>query len=66
MFQQIKPLMEQTKEIMNIHRIRHTWHEFFPEGFILLLVLAFYLFLLKLFFAAESLKSMQLKTTMEQ
>ncbi|KAF7130413.1 hypothetical protein RHSIM_Rhsim10G0135300 [Rhododendron simsii] len=54
---QIKPLMKQTKEIMNIHRIRYTWHEFFPEGFILLLVLAFYAFLLKLFFAAESLKS---------
>ncbi|KAE9449846.1 hypothetical protein C3L33_18261, partial [Rhododendron williamsianum] len=65
-FVEIKPLMEQTKEIMNIHRIRYTWHEFFPEGFILLLVLAFYAFLLKLFFAAESLKSMQLKTTMEQ
>ncbi|KAI8535665.1 hypothetical protein RHMOL_Rhmol10G0191900 [Rhododendron molle] len=31
-FVEIKPLMEQTKEIMNIHRIRYTWHEFFPEA----------------------------------
>ncbi|KAH9717605.1 callose synthase 5 [Citrus sinensis] len=29
---QIKPLVKPTKDIMNIKRIKYTWHEFFPEG----------------------------------
>ncbi|KAH7862012.1 hypothetical protein Vadar_033662 [Vaccinium darrowii] len=31
-FFEIKPLMKPTKDIMDIHRIKYTWHEFFPEA----------------------------------
>ncbi|GAY56883.1 hypothetical protein CUMW_175300 [Citrus unshiu] len=31
-YMQIKPLVKPTKDIMNIKRIKYTWHEFFPEG----------------------------------
>ncbi|KAK4484062.1 hypothetical protein RD792_011281 [Penstemon davidsonii] len=29
---QIKPLVKPTKDIMNIHHIRYSWHEFFPDA----------------------------------
>lgn len=47
--------MKPTKDIMDIHRIKYTWHEFFPEGFHLLFLLALCAFVLKLFFTAEVL-----------
>ncbi|KAI8540658.1 hypothetical protein RHMOL_Rhmol08G0003600 [Rhododendron molle] len=40
-FVQIKPLIKPTKEIMGIHRVQYTWHEFFPDGIHLLLMVAF-------------------------
>ncbi|XP_052191392.1 callose synthase 5 isoform X2 [Diospyros lotus] len=29
---QIKPMIKPTKDIMRIHRIQYTWHEFFPNA----------------------------------
>ncbi|KAK9149097.1 hypothetical protein Scep_007854 [Stephania cephalantha] len=28
----IKPLVQPTKDIMNVHRIQYAWHEFFPDA----------------------------------
>lgn len=35
-FFQIKPLVQPTKDIMNIRNIKYQWHEFFPNGNLLL------------------------------
>ncbi|KAG9444232.1 hypothetical protein H6P81_015572 [Aristolochia fimbriata] len=29
---QIKPLIKPTKDIMNVHRVKYVWHEFFPKA----------------------------------
>ncbi|KAK8658810.1 hypothetical protein V6N13_029031 [Hibiscus sabdariffa] len=31
-FVQIKPLVQPTKDIMSIHRVKYAWHEFFPRA----------------------------------
>ncbi|KAJ4765201.1 glucan synthase-like 3 [Rhynchospora pubera] len=31
-YMQIKPLVQPTKDIMNIHNIKYEWHEFFPNA----------------------------------
>ncbi|KAK8275168.1 hypothetical protein V6Z12_D10G119800 [Gossypium hirsutum] len=31
-FVQIKPLVQPTKDIMSIHRVKYAWHEFFPNA----------------------------------
>lgn len=55
MFSPDKASNEPTKDIMDIHRIRYTWHEFFPECFHLLFLLALCAFVLKFVFTAEVL-----------
>lgn len=35
LFIQIKPLVEPTKDIMNIHHVDYAWHEFLPKGMML-------------------------------
>ncbi|KAG5534087.1 hypothetical protein RHGRI_022278 [Rhododendron griersonianum] len=58
-FIQIKPLIKPTKEIMGIHRVQYTWHEFFPDGIHLLLMVAH--LLLMVAFCALSVKYIHAK-----
>jgi hypothetical protein len=41
-FFQIKPLVQPTKDIMNIRNIKYQWHEFFPNGNLLFLMEIYY------------------------